>query len=261
MRRPGGAAARPGFTAAMTVTPGVAAAVAVAALLIGLSKGGLGGGLGPLITLLVALVTSPEVAIGLLLPLLMVGDVCALVAHRGRWERELLVRLLPGAAVGVAVASVLLGDVTPGLLRVALATVILGTVAYRIVEPRLGSRRIQVRPWHGALAGFVSGVTSTVAHVGGPPVVIYLLLARTAAVGYVATLAVFFWVVNWIKVPGYLAADLLDWSLLWRLAPTALLIPAGTVLGRWVVHRVEQRTFDLVVLVMLVAGAGLLLVG
>lgn len=244
----------------MPVTFEVVAVVATAALLIGLSKGGLGGGLGPLITVLVALVTSPDVAIGLLLPLLMVGDVAALVAHRGRWDRRLLARLLPGAVVGVAVASVFLRGVTPELLRVTLVVVIVATVAYKVLEPRLGDRRLRVRPWHGIVAGFVSGVTSTVAHVGGPPVVIYLLLARTAAVGYVATLAVFFWVVNWIKVPGYLVAGLFDWSLLVRLAPTAALIPVGTAVGRVVVHRVDQATFDRLVLVLLVAGAVLLLV-
>jgi uncharacterized membrane protein YfcA len=245
----------------MAVTPSVFAVVAVAALLIGLSKGGLGGGLGPLITILVALVVPADVAIGLLLPLLMVGDVTALVAHRGRWDRELLVRLLPGAVVGVAIASVALRGVTTDALRVVLAVVVLATVAYKVLEPRLGGRAVEVRPWHGALAGLVSGVTSTVAHVGGPPVVVYLVLARTPAVSYVATLAVFFTVVNWIKVPGYLAADLFEWELLWRLAPTAALIPVGTVVGRWAVHRVEQRTFDRTVLGLLVAGAALLLVG
>jgi uncharacterized protein len=245
----------------MVVTPAVIAVVALAALLIGVSKGGLGGGLGPLITLLVALVVEPPVAIGLLLPLLMVGDVAALVAHRGRWDRALLGRLLPGAALGVAVASTLLRQVTPDALRVTLAVVVLATVAYKLVEPRLGGRAVEVRPWHGAVAGLVSGVTSTVAHVGGPPVVVYLVLARTPAVPYVATLAAFFWVVNWIKVPGYLLAGLFDWSLLWRLAPTAALIPLGTVLGRWAVVRVDQRTFDRVVLALLVVGAGLLVVG
>lgn len=245
----------------MAVTPAVVLVVAAAALLIGLSKGGLGGGLGPLITLLVAVVVPADVAIGLLLPLLMVGDVTALIAHRGRWRRDLLVQLLPGAVVGVAVASLLLREVTAEVLRVVLVVVVAAAVAYKLVEPRLGRRRIEVRPWHGALAGLVSGITSTVAHVGGPPVVVYLVLARTPPVGYVATLAVFFTVVNWVKVPGYLAADLFEWDLLWRLAPTAALIPVGTVLGRWAVHRVQQRTFDRLVLGLLVVGAAFLLVG
>lgn len=245
----------------MAVTPAVVAVVATAALLIGVSKGGLGGGLGPLITLLVAVVVPADTAIGLLLPLLMVGDVTALVAHRGRWRRDLLVRLLPGAVVGVAAASVFLREVTADVLRVVLVLVVLATVTYKLVEGRLGDRRIEVRPWHGAAAGLVSGVSSTVAHVGGPPVVVYLVLARTRAVDHVATLAVFFTVVNWIKVPGYLAAGLFDWGLLWRLAPTAALIPLGTAIGRWAVLRVDQRTFDRTILGLLVLGAGFLLVG
>jgi uncharacterized protein len=243
----------------MELTPVIVAVVSVAALLIGLSKGGLGGGLGPLITLLVALVLPADVAIGLLLPLLMVGDVAALWAHRGHWRWDLLRRLLPAAAVGVLITSLFLRDLSAEVLRIVLAVVVLAAVAYKLAEPQLVSRRVEVRPWHGVVAGFTSGVTSTVAHVGGPPVVVYLVLARTPAVPYVATLAVFFWAVNWIKVPGYLAAGLFDWDLLVRLAPTALLVPLGTVAGRWLVRRLEQRTFDRVVLALLVLGAVALL--
>lgn len=61
------------------------AVVGAAAFLIGVSKGGVGGGLGPLITILVAVATTPSQAIGVLLPLLMIGDVAAVWVHRRDW--------------------------------------------------------------------------------------------------------------------------------------------------------------------------------
>lgn len=242
------------------MTPAVVAAVASAAFLVGLAKGGLSG-LGPLLTLLVATTVPTKVAIGVLLPILMVGDVAALWAHRGRWDRSLLVRLLPGAAIGVVVASLFLQSVSEAGLRWMLAIFTLAFVAYRLMEGRV-LRAASGTPgagW-GAVAGAAAGVTSTVAHVGGPPVAVYLLAARVPPRPYVATSAALFFVVNWMKVPGYLGAGLFDTELLRTLAPVVLLIGPGIIVGRWFVTVVRQEVFDRFILVSLVAGALLLLV-
>jgi uncharacterized membrane protein YfcA len=242
------------------VTPAVVAAVASAAFLVGLAKGGLSG-LGPLLTLLVAATLPTKVAIGVLLPILMVGDVAALWAHRGKWDRTIVARLLPGAAVGVLVASLFLQSVSEQGLRWMLAIFTLVFVVYRLIEPRV-ARAASATPGPGwaAAAGAASGVTSTVAHVGGPPVAVYLLAARVPPRPYVATSAAFFFVVNWLKVPGYLTADLFDTGLLRTLAPVVVLIWPGIIVGRWFVTVVRQEVFDRFILTSLVAGALLLLV-
>lgn len=76
----------------------VVLALAVAALLIGLAKGGLAGGLGPLITMLLSVVLPTRQAVGVLLPLLMVGDLAAARVHRRDWDRDMIRALLPPAA-------------------------------------------------------------------------------------------------------------------------------------------------------------------
>jgi len=237
----------------------VVAVLGTAAFLVGLSKGGLGGGLGPFITILVALVTGPSRAIGVLLPILMVADVAAVWVHRHDWDRGIVLRLLPGAVVGVAVTSLFLGSVDDRAVELVLAGLSLVFVVYRLLEPRLRGLRMEVGPGLAVAAGTASGVASTIAHAGAPPVVAYLLAARTPPVTYVATTAVFFTVVNWLKVPGYLAAGLLDTSAL-RLAPLAVLLVPGVLVGRWLVRRIDARVFERVVLVLLVVGAVYLLV-
>ena len=260
---------------AVAVTSEVAVAVSLAAFLIGLVKGGFSG-VGPLITILVATAVPTTVAIGVLLPLLMIGDVFALWAHWGTWDRAIIGRLLPGAAGGVLVASLFLRSVSEDGLRVFLAFVTIGFVVYRLAEPVIRARMVARRPeggtagdlhgkdvaagW-GLVAGGTAGITSTVAHVGGPPVSIHLLAARVGPRPFVATNAALFFVVNWLKVPGYIAADLFDTTLMLRLAPTALLIPPGILAGRAFVTRVNQKLFDGLILVSLVAGAILLLIG
>ena len=249
----------------MELTAAVFAAVAGAALLIGISKGGLSIG-GPALTILLSLAMPATVAIGVLLPLLILGDCLALWAHWRRWDGRLLLRLLPGGVVGVALASLWLRSISERALQLVLVAVTLVFVTHQLVRPLLAARSagageaVPARPGLGVVAGTVSGVTSTVAHVGGPPIAIYLLLIRTPSRSYVATSVAFFAVTNWLKVPGYLAAGLLDAELLWRLAPTALLVPPGIWVGRWAVLRISQTTFDRLVLASLAVGAVLLLV-
>jgi len=246
---------------AVDVTPSVFLAIGAAAFLIGLAKGGLSG-LGPLLTLLVATVVPTKVAIGVLLPLLMVGDVAALVAHRGRWNRPILVRLLPGAAVGVGFASIFLQSVSESGLQWMLAIFTMGFVVFRLVEPAIRQRanRSVPGPRWAAAAGAAAGVTSTVAHVGGPPVSVYLLAARVEPRPFVATTAALFFLINWMKVPGYLSAGLFDVDLMLTVWPVVVLIGPGILVGRWFVTVVEPHVFDRFILASLMVGAILLLV-
>ncbi|WP_370327849.1 sulfite exporter TauE/SafE family protein [Euzebya sp.] len=233
--------------------------VGAAAILIGLSKGGLGGGLGPFVTILLVVVVPASQAIGVLLPLLMAGDLAAIWVHRRDWDRATIVRMLPGAVVGVAVASAFLGATSDRGIEIFLAVFSLAFVAHRLIEPHLRESRLTAGRGLAVVAGTTSGITSTVAHAGGPPVAVYLLAAGVTPVAYVATTAIFFFVVNWLKVPGYVAAGLLDLSTL-RVLPFALLIWPGVVTGRWLVDRISRQVFERIVLALLVVGAIYLLV-
>lgn len=234
--------------------------VGVAAFLIGLSKAGLGGGLGPLITIVMSVFIPPSQAIGVLLPVLMIGDVFAVWAYRRSWDRGIIGRLLPAAAGGVAIASFFLGTVSERGLEIFLALLSITFVIYRVAEQRIRSLDIRPGTAAGLAAGFTSGITSTVAHAGSPPVVVYLLANRTPPVAYVATTAVFFAAVNWLKVPGYMAAGLLDPTLIVRLAPLALLTLPGVIVGRRLVERVSRAFFDRLIIGLLLVGAVYLLV-
>ena len=73
----------------------------LACFLIGLSKGGLGGSLGGLVTPLMALVMPINQALGMMSPVLMIGDIFAIGAHWRGWNTKLLWTLLTGAIIGV----------------------------------------------------------------------------------------------------------------------------------------------------------------
>lgn len=242
------------------ITPAIVIAVAVAAFLIGVSKAGVGGSLGPFITVVVVVALPAQAAIALLLPLLIVGDWIALAALWRRWDTRHLRLLLPGAVVGVAIGTYLLAHLDSPLFTRLLGGVILLFVAYWVVSPRLHrSEAYRNRAWHGTVAGTVAGFTSALAHAGGPPVAIYLLLQRIDPPRFVATNTLLFGVVNLVKVPAYVSAGLFDWNLQLRLAWAVLLIPIGVAVGRFVVERIDREVFNRVIVALLgVAGIYLL---
>ncbi|MBN1147062.1 MAG: sulfite exporter TauE/SafE family protein [Anaerolineales bacterium] len=244
----------------MTVDPIFIAALALAAFLTGLSKGGLGGTMGVLITPMTSLVMPMEQAIGLLLPILMLGDVFALAAHWNRWDRQRIWVLLAGALLGVTLGTFILANLPSLLLRRGLGVLVMIFVTYRLLERRiLGVLHYQARRWHAVLAGSVAGFTSTLAHAGGPPITIYLLMQDLQPSVFVATSVLFFATVNWIKVPYYFYAGLFDFETLLKLAWLAPLVPLGVWLGKRLVERVDKAWFERIIIALLLITGTLLL--
>jgi uncharacterized membrane protein YfcA len=238
------------------------AMTAVVAFIIGLSKGGLGGSLGALATPLMALVMPADQVIGLVLPILMLADVFAVALHWRRWNGRLVWLLIPGSILGVTVGTFFITNAPTRALQVALGVIILLFALYRIFEKRiLGSLKYQPRDWHGLLAGTITGFSSALAHTGGPPVSIYLLMQEVTPRVFIATSAVFFLILNWIKVPYYFYADLFDFQLLLQIAWLLPLVPVGVWVGRWAAGKVNKETFERVIIGLLVLTAGLLIAG
>ncbi len=234
--------------------------VAIACFLTGLSKGGLGGMMGAIITPLLALVIPIELAIGLLLPILILGDAFALAAHWRRWDTRRAFVLLSGALIGVTLGTLVLTNVSTLALRRGLGILVLLFVIYRLFEKRIvRSLQYQARNWHGVLAGSISGFTSTLAHAGGPAITIYMLMQNLPPTTFVATTVLFFAILNWIKVPYYLYAGLFDFELQTRLLWLAPLVPLGVWVGKFMVDRIDRIWFERMVILFL-SISGLLLV-
>ncbi|MEX1134800.1 MAG: sulfite exporter TauE/SafE family protein [Acidimicrobiia bacterium] len=235
------------------------AVVAVTGLLIGFGKAGVAGTIGPFVTVLMALVLPAEVALGLLLPMLIVADGFAMAAYWRRWDLTALRRLLLAAVIGIVIGTITINSVDETVLRRVMALSILAFAALFVFTRGARMPVSAERRWAFA-AGTTSGFVSTVAHSGGPPIVAYLMSTRTEPVRLVGTTVVYFTAVNLIKVPGYFYAGLFDGELILSTAPAWIFVPLGIVLGKRLVHKINTALFERLILVLLVAGALVLFV-
>ncbi|HKU14745.1 MAG TPA: sulfite exporter TauE/SafE family protein [Steroidobacteraceae bacterium] len=232
----------------------------LAVTLMGLAKGGFAG-VGAAALPLLALVVSPVQAAAILLPVLIVQDVVGVWAFRKSWDRGTLVLMIPSAAVGIVLGYLLAAEVSTTAVLAALGAISLIFASYRLWTSRGG--RVQVSRnaplLLGATLGVASGFTSQIAHAGQPPFQMWVMPKNLAPITLAGTNAIFFAVVNWLKVPAYLALGQFTRT---NLTAAALLMPVAivtTFAGVWLVRRVKAERFYMIIyLLMIAVGAQLI---
>jgi hypothetical protein len=224
-----------------------------AVMFAGISKGGFGSGAAFAASSVLALVVEPGLALGVMLPLLMLIDVSTLRPYWGRWHLREAGLVIAGALPGVAMGAALYRIASPDFLRLLIGLVSVGFVFWQISVKR-GWLRIGARQMSdpaGLVAGLAVGFTSFVSHAGGPPAAVFLLSRGLGKTGYQATSVLIFWAVNITKfIPyaflGMFTLETAKANLV--LAPFALL---GAWLGVRAHHAVPERAFFAVTYVLL----------
>lgn len=237
--------------------------VGFAVLLIGITKSGFGAGLGLMVVPLTALAMEnipergTEAALGLLLPLLILGDIVALYQYRKLFSAENVKRLLPGTILGVIVGGLILWsfrqaqDLVGPLLLTAIGLECIGLVGLHWWLAVRGVRaRLLREPLRARVTGCFSGVSSTLAHAAGPIITMYILPLRLDRRVFVGTCAVYFFLLNTSKLPAYWLSGQFqnaELTLSLRFAPLVLL---GALFGVWINRRLSDQLFSRIVYVV-----------
>ncbi len=215
-------------------------AATFAVLLAGMAKGGFGSGMGAASTPIIALTISAAEAAALLLPLMLVADAFAVQHYYRRFDKPSLIQLVSGAMVGIALGWFFFGYFRHNeeVLKMGIGILALGFVLFQILRSiLLGSiANRQPHPAQGVSWGTLAGFTSTLAHVGGPAVLMHLLPQKLPREVFVGTSALFFSIVNLVKLIPYGQLGLLridNMMVVIILAPLAFLgVRAGIMLNK-----------------------------
>ncbi len=223
-----------------------------AVLLAGVSKAGFGGATGGLAVVLMAQAVSPAMAAAIMLPILCTVDLFGVRAYWGRIDWRLLKRMLPGAVVGT-----IIGALTWRFMNIAMLKLLLGTIAivfplqwwWKAYAEKRASAPAKLLSENNDIvrASFwcaLSGFTSFVAHAGSPPVLAYLIPKKMDKSLQVGTMSFYFMVVNYVKLPQYIAGGQITQSVLWSALVLAPFIPIGVWLGLKLHDRISPKAFQ-----------------
>ncbi len=233
------------------------------AFMVGVSKTGIAGLSILSIALFNHVFPSSKQASGLVLPLLIFGDVVAVFAYRKHTQWHYLWRLFPWTAIGVVLGYFAMGRISDHAVRILIGWIIVSLVMLSFWQKYLsGPTEDRKTAFHwsvGAIIGVTAGFITLIANAAGPLMAVYLVAMRLPKMEYVGTAAVFFLLLNLFKVPFMVDLGLItttSFGLNLALAPAVLL---GTVAGRWLLARINQNLFEQLVL-SLSAFGGILLI-
>lgn len=229
-----------------------------AVLIFGMAKGGFGGGIAVISVPLLSLALPPVQAAAIMLPLLLIMDAVAVWSFRGKWSAINLRFTLPGAIAGIAVGAFTFRYLSDDAIRILIGVVAVVFCLNYWLQPAL-ERKAEPSIFHGSLWGTLAGFTSFGIHAGGPPMSIYLLPQKMEKTLLMGTFAVFFAVVNVVKLIPYTWLGQFDKTNLLTAAVLMPLAPIGVRLGYFLLHRIsEQLIYRLCYFFLFVVGGKLL---
>ena len=221
----------------------------VAALGLGASKGGFAG-FGLFHVVVFAFLFGAKKSTGIVLPMLLCGDLCAVASFRQHARWDYMQRLALPTAIGVVVGWTLMDRLSDAAYKPVIGSVILGLAAMqaaRMWRPTWFERVPHAR-WFAWSLGFLAGFTTMLANGGGTIIALYLVVVSLPKIELIGTTSWFFLLLNVFKIPFSTGLGLISFE---TLAINAVLLPVilvGFVGGRWLIHRVSQRLFDTLVL-------------
>ena len=228
----------------------------VAAAGIGIGKSGLAG-MSHVHVLIFAFLFGARDSTGVVLPMLLIGDVCAVsIFHRhARWDY--VRRMLPPACVGVVIAAILMRALSEAAYKPIIGITILALTTLQVVrlyQPQWFAR-VPHSPWFAWTIGLIAGGATMLANAAGPIFTIYCLSVALPKFELVGTSAWFFFIINAFKVPFSIALGLIHGETLVLNAMLSPAILAGIFAGRWLTTRIPQRLFDGLLLAFAAAAA------
>jgi uncharacterized protein len=197
-------------------------------------------------------------SIGILLPMLIVGDLFAVIFYRRSVVWKYLISLIPWVLIGIIFGYYVLNQINSDQLKPLIGVIVLALIILHISRERLGETFTKVLPkslWFTISMGILAGFTTMIGNAAGGVMAIYLLMKGLPKKEFVGTGAWFFMFVNLIKVPFYISLGLITFDSItfnmW-LIPTILI---GALIGIKVVPHIPQKVFQTLILAFALIGA------
>ncbi|MFE3741930.1 sulfite exporter TauE/SafE family protein [Streptomyces sp. NPDC059096] len=251
------------------------AALAAAAALVGFSKTAVSGANTVSLAVFAAVLPARE-STGVLLPILIVGDVLAVLTYRRHAHWPTLWRLFPAVAAGVVLGTLFLLWADDGAVRTSIGAILLLMAGVTVWRRRATRKKAEAEAGEAEASGsetagggvsgaptgrlrarsygVLGGFTTMVANAGGPVMSLYLLSAGFRKLGFLGTSAWFFLIVNVSKLPFSVGLGLVDGPSLLLDAALVLFVIPGALIGKFCVDRIDQRLFERLVIGATVLG-------
>ncbi|MEJ8560945.1 sulfite exporter TauE/SafE family protein [Yoonia sp. GPGPB17] len=220
-------------------------ALFAASLLVGFSKTSVGG-MVILAVPLVAIGFPAKDSIGILLPIMVFGDIMAVIYYRRSCDWSIILKFFPITAIGILIGYFLLDLINPDIFSIVLGVIItvMLVAGYLIEGKELKARQGLIYRW---IVGILVGIASMMANAAGPLLGIYFLQLGLSKREFIGTRSWYFLVLNLFKVPFSISLGLITPE---TFALNLLFLPViilGAVVGYMVIGMINTNVFKTII--------------
>lgn len=221
----------------------------------GIAKAGLKG-LSIFNVTLMALAFGAKQSTGFIIPLLLFGDVFAVLYYNRHTKWPYIQKLLPWMVMGILIGVVIGKDMPEHQFKIGMVLLIIISLAIIVYWDR---RKSQTVPTHWSFAGgtgVLAGISTMVGNLAGAFTNLFFLAMRLPKNEFVGTAAWLFLLTNLFKLPFH--------TLVWKTISTESLLlnlrllPAMGI-GLWVgvqlVKRINQKQYRRFIIIVTFIGA------
>lgn len=207
-----------------------------------------------------ALAFGARESTGLIVPMLIAGDIFAVIYYNRHARWYYILRFAPWMVTGILI-GVLIGDDLPeAQFKIWMVVIILISV---LLMYWWDLRKSKAVPGHWAFAGFMgitAGVATMLGNLAGAFSNIYFLAMRLPKNEFIGTAAWLFFITNLIKLPFHvLVWETIDLSSLWINLKIIPFMLAGLFTGVRLVKIIRDDFYRKLILGLTAAGAVLIL--
>jgi len=231
----------------------------MAFFILGIAKSGIKG-IGTIIVVVLAFVFDEKASTGILLPMLIAGDILAVTYYNRHAKWEYIWKLVPWMVVGVVVGVWIGNDVSEAVFKRLMAIIIILSVILMVFSEVRKSKLVPKNKWFARVSGLAAGFTTMIGNLAGPVANIYFLAMRFPKNEFIGTAAWVFFIINLFKMPFHI--------FVWKtvtvqsLVINATMLPLiilGFFIGAQIVKRISNLNYRRFILIVTAIGGVILL--
>ena len=217
-------------------------------------RGATGFGLALVLTPFLILIMDPKAAIPVILLLAQLSNIVILASCFRRVNTKRLLPMFVGSLLGVPVGVFIIIVISTAVLKILIGgmTILFSLLLAFKLTPRFANERLA-----SGIAGFLCGMLTTAAGLGGPPVILFMHNQKWPKEEIYPNLSAFFLISTGASLIGLSLSGLVTHQIL---LTSASLIPGlviGVFLGMLTFKHVNESYFRILSM-MVIIGAGVL---
>lgn len=228
---------------------------ALSAFILGVSKAGIKG-IAIFAVTLMAIAFESRTSTGIIMPLLIFGDIFAIIYYRRHVKWAHIFKLLPWMIIGVLVGVWIGAELPEDRFKFIMSIVILISVLLMLYWDQRKSIYIPTGRWFSVSMGLSAGFSTMVGNLAGAFSNLYFLAMRLPKHEFIGTAAWLFFIINLFKLPFHVFVwETVGWqSLLIDIKLVGFMI-LGLFAGIYLVDLLKENVFRRIILILTAVGA------